>query len=414
MRIVCPIVLLTVACGSFVRGQRQLRANANTLSDPSSQETPQQRQTTTHGAERSRVIVTYRNEQGKQDILQRAGTVYYDYPEDNTIVVDLDEDSILTLGSQENIETIEEDEVWEMFNEWGSLKGPYDRELLARKKKEKKPKKNKKRVVVKYLNDEGRQGVLKNSGNVYYSFSDDNVIVLDLDEDDISSLVNDANVLAIDEDYIYTAQGVYEGEYNYSGYDGRHLAESVPYGVAMVQGNQVDVGSFPVRVCITGEYRFSAVALLWHPSVLCQPCCLLCLFSRVADTGVARRHPDLPTTVRGASRTQASGTRLLWRQDMVGHGTHVSGTVVAVGGNDIGVVGVADGASLYMTRALGNDGTARESDIYDAIKQCVDAGAHIISMSLGGGGISTSFKQLLDQVYYEKNILIVAVRFQKG
>lgn len=414
MRIVCPIVLLTVACGSFVRGQRQLRANANTLSDPSSQETPQQRQTTTHGAERSRVIVTYRNEQGKQDILQRAGTVYYDYPEDNTIVVDLDEDSILTLGSQENIETIEEDEVWEMFNEWGSLKGPYDRELLARKKKEKKPKKNKKRVVVKYLNDEGRQGVLKNSGNVYYSFSDDNVIVLDLDEDDISSLVNDANVLAIDEDYIYTAQGVYEGEYNYSGYDGRHLAESVPYGVAMVQGNQVDVGSFPVRVCITGEYRFSAVALLWHPSVLCQPCCLLCLFSRVADTGVARRHPDLPTTVRGASRTQASGTRLLWRQDMVGHGTHVSGTVVAVGGNDIGVVGVADGASLYMTRALGNDGTARESDIYDAMKQCVDAGAHIISMSLGGGGISTSFKQLLDQVYYEKNILIVAVRFQKG
>ena len=414
MRIVCPIVLLTVACGSFVRGQRQLRANANTLSDPSSQETPQQRQTTTHGAERSRVIVTYRNEQGKQDILQRAGTVYYDYPEDNTIVVDLDEDSILTLGSQENIETIEEDEVWEMFNEWGSLKGPYDRELLARKKKEKKPKKNKKRVVVKYLNDEGRQGVLKNSGNVYYSFSDDNVIVLDLDEDDISSLVNDANVLAIDEDYIYTAQGVYEGEYNYSGYDGRHLAESVPYGVAMVQGNQVDVGSFPVRVCITGEYRFSAVALLWHPSVLCQPCCLLCLFSRVADTGVARRHPDLPTTVRGASRTQASGTRLLWRQDMVGHGTHVSGTVVAVGGNDIGVVGVADGASLYMTRALGNDGTARESDIYDAMKQCVDAGAHIISMSLGGGGISTSFKQLLDQVYYEKNILIVAVRVQKG
>ena len=96
---------------------------------------------------------------------------------------------------------------------------------------------------------------------------------------------------------------------------------------------------------------------------------------------------------------------------MVGHGTHVSGTVVAVGGNDIGVVGVADGANLYMTRALGNDGSARESDVYDAIKQCVDAGAHIISMSLGGGGISTSFKQLLDDVYYNKNILVVAVRF---
>jgi Subtilase family len=128
------------------------------------------------------------------------------------------------------------------------------------------------------------------------------------------------------------------------------------------------------------------------------------------DTGLAKKHPDLPRSSRGTDRTQSSGTVLNWRRDVKGHGTHVSGTVAAVGGNSLGVVGVADGARLFVTRALDDGGNAQESDVYEAVKQCAAAGAHIISMSLGGSRISDAFKALMDDLYYNKNILIFAVR----
>jgi Subtilase family len=245
--------------------------------------------------------------------------------------------------------------------------------------------KTKKRVVVRYKNSEGKaallrprqqqqQGLVGEQRTVYHDFDDDNVLVLDLDDDEIQALSLDANIAAVEKDHRYYALGNMVRELSVN--ETRRLAETTPYGITMVQADLVPIGPYGVKIC-------------------------------VADTGVVH-HPDLPTGMNGADRTSSNGAQIYWDGDKKSHGTHTAGTVAAVKNNGIGVRGVAAGASLYITRALDDVGYARESDIYAAIKQCADAGAQVISLSLGGGGITSSFKSLIDNLYYQNDIVIVA------
>ena len=58
---------------------------------------------------------------------------------------------------------------------------------------------------------------------------------------------------------------------------------------------------------------------------------------------------------------------------------------IAASGNGIGVIGVAPLASIYVVRIFGDSGGfVYSSGLIDAANRCVDAGAKIISMSLGG------------------------------
>jgi Subtilase family len=245
----------------------------------------------------------------------------------------------------------------------------------------------KKRVVVRYKNSEGKAVLLRpreqqqqqglvgeQPRTVYHDFDDDNVLVLDLDDDEIQALSLNANIAAVEKDHRYYALGNMVRELSVN--ETRRLSETTPYGITMVQADLVPIGPYGVKIC-------------------------------VADTGVVH-HPDLPTSMNGADRTSSNGAQIYWDGDKKSHGTHTAGTVAAVKNNGIGVRGVAAGASLYITRALDDVGYARESDIYAAIKQCADAGAQVISLSLGGGGITSSFKSLIDNLYYQNDIVIVA------
>jgi subtilisin family serine protease len=69
----------------------------------------------------------------------------------------------------------------------------------------------------------------------------------------------------------------------------------------------------------------------------------------------------------------------------VGHGTHVSGTIAAVGANATGIVGVAPKAKVLVLRALDNDGNGWMSDIAAAFAYAGDRGVPIVNASLGGG-----------------------------
>jgi hypothetical protein len=117
-----------------------------------------------------------------------------------------------------------------------------------------KQKKTKKRFFVKYSNYVGKMGVIKNAEKVVHDFDDDNLVVVDLDDDQITQLMTDSNVVSIQEDNIWTAQGIHMGDFEPTDNDGRRLTESVPYGITMVQADQVEMGSSPVRVCITGAH----------------------------------------------------------------------------------------------------------------------------------------------------------------
>ena len=67
--------------------------------------------------------------------------------------------------------------------------------------------------------------------------------------------------------------------------------------------------------------------------------------------------------------------------------------------NDEGVIGVAPGVLLYIVRVFAdNCNWSYSSNLVDAVNRCSDAGSHIISMSLGGGGASSTEETAFDNI----------------
>ncbi len=90
-----------------------------------------------------------------------------------------------------------------------------------------------------------------------------------------------------------------------------------------------------------------------------------------------------------------------------GHGTHVAGTVGAVGNNGIGVTGVAWQVQLMPLRLLGSSGAGMDSDAIACIDYAIQNGADIINNSWGGEGVN---RALIDAVQRanEAGIIFVA------
>ncbi len=145
------------------------------------------------------------------------------------------------------------------------------------------------------------------------------------------------------------------------------MSEETPYGIPMVQADQIsDAGTGNQKVCIM-------------------------------DTGYDRQHVDLQAVRVTGNNNNQTGP---WHQDGDGHGTHVAGTIAALGGNNEGVVGVNPGnkLNLHIIKVFNNNGAwAYGSDLARAVDQCINAGSTIISMSLGGEGSSAA-----EQAAFEK------------
>src|SRR5688572_13233350 len=162
------------------------------------------------------------------------------------------------------------------------------------------------------------------------------------------------------------------------------LAETVPYGIVNTQANQaVAVGAdgTGVKVCII-------------------------------DSGIKQNHEDFA----GISMTGTASAGQSWNTDTCGHGSHVAGTINAVGGNGKGVLGVSPGkANLHIVKVFDGPscGWSYASTLLAAAQNCQAAGAKIISMSLGGSTQSstenTGFANL-----YNAGILSIAAAGNAG
>jgi len=139
----------------------------------------------------------------------------------------------------------------------------------------------------------------------------------------------------------------------------------------------------------------------------------------IVDTGYDFTHPDLtsdPGVVTGYEGEFSAGPSP-WSYDGHGHGTHVAGTIAAIQGNNEGVVGVNRNGSvkLHIVKVFGDNGSwAWGSSLIAAVEECVDAGANIVSMSLGGGGFSQTESNTYARVFNQDGVLLVAAAGNGG
>jgi subtilisin len=111
----------------------------------------------------------------------------------------------------------------------------------------------------------------------------------------------------------------------------------------------------------------------------------------IIDSGIDFDHPDL-TVDATRSKSFISGNTSA--RDENGHGTHVAG-IIGAKNNDIGILGVASGATLVSLRVLDKDGNGILSSIISALGYVNTNGkaGDVINMSLGEDTTS----QILDQ-----------------
>ena len=122
----------------------------------------------------------------------------------------------------------------------------------------------------------------------------------------------------------------------------------------------------------------------------------------ILDTGVDSRHEDLSGIFQ-----KSPG-----HSDEHGHGTHCAGIAGAATNNGIGMASLNWNGHFVEIRgykALGDDGLGSLESIAQAIIDATDAGADVISMSLGGFAF-TPPKVVADAVSYafEENAIVIA------
>jgi subtilisin family serine protease len=78
-----------------------------------------------------------------------------------------------------------------------------------------------------------------------------------------------------------------------------------------------------------------------------------------------------------------------------GHGTHVAGTIGAVGNNGIGVAGIAWNVKIMAIKILDERGSGSTSAAIAGINYAISKGAHIMNNSWGGGGYSAALQDAI-------------------
>jgi serine protease len=187
---------------------------------------------------------------------------------------------------------------------------------------------------------------------------------------------SDAMILAADDNIEYVEEDLQR----------RFMAQSVPYGIGMVQADQVDdsiasANSGGKKIC-------------------------------VIDSGLELPHEDMGAQGGSINGTNDSGTGN-WFDQGGPHGTHVAGTIAALN-NGIGVRGViGTDPNLHIVKVFNAAGWGYSSDLVSAINKCVSNGSDVINMSLGGTGSSTSEQNGI-QAAYDAGVLLIAAAGNDG
>lgn len=131
----------------------------------------------------------------------------------------------------------------------------------------------------------------------------------------------------------------------------------------------------------------------------------------IVDTGVDYTHPDL---AGGRVRTDIDKDFVNHddiAMDDHGHGTYVAGIAAANTNNARGIAGVCRGCQILPVKVLNSEGSGTSDQVAQGIQYAANAGAKIISMSLGypsNCGCSQTVASAINYAFEHGSLLIAA------
>lgn len=182
-----------------------------------------------------------------------------------------------------------------------------------------------------------------------------NGTVLKASEEEITRLRADKRVAYVEQDRIVALAppcGTPNGGPCDDPGDGGGSGEEVPYGITRVNGG----------------VTYSGSNVAW-----------------IIDTGIDLDHEDLNVDASRGYNAFTSGRDGKSLDDGNGHGTHVAGTVAAID-NEVGVIGVAAGATVIPIKVLDSRGSGSYSGVIAGVEHVGANGSNgdVANMSLGG------------------------------
>jgi subtilisin family serine protease len=139
----------------------------------------------------------------------------------------------------------------------------------------------------------------------------------------------------------------------------------------------------------------------------------------VLDSGIDAGHPDLKHAIEVYEHGAKSSS------DILGHGTHVSGTIAAAINNGVGISGIANCrlhcVKIFADPPAGSTDPAEDADFdFDAFSNALaaslDSEIKVVNMSIGGGASSQTEAILFEQLADAGVVCVAAMgnEFAKG
>lgn len=137
----------------------------------------------------------------------------------------------------------------------------------------------------------------------------------------------------------------------------------------------------------------------------------------IIDTGIDYNHPDLASNIK-RTRSFIDDTDGF---DSSFHGTHVSGIIAGVD-NNVGIIGVAPEAELYVAKVFGKNGYFTSTAEKNALEWLASENVHVINMSYGGfypidiPGVKEALEQYHDLIkeIHNAGVILVAATGNSG
>jgi subtilisin family serine protease len=119
----------------------------------------------------------------------------------------------------------------------------------------------------------------------------------------------------------------------------------------------------------------------------------------VIDTGIYSAHPELAANVL-PGWTCLGGSCVAGGQDDQGHGTHVAGTIAAIGNNNLGIAGINWQAKVMACKFLGSNGSGYLSDAISCFDKAVElkgkgVNIRVTNNSWGGGPYTQALRDAM-------------------